>query len=97
MSFDWEIFQLGGFGLVRTEYESDLTCNHQVIGTSAYLAPEYAESGQITTKTDVFAFGVVLLELTTGRSTTEKGVEKRNLLEWVRKSVTHSISLLQYS
>ncbi|KAL8146014.1 hypothetical protein AgCh_003953 [Apium graveolens] len=75
---------LGGFGLARTEYESDLSCNQQVINTSEYLAPEYAESGHITTKADVYAFGVVLLELVTGRGTTEKIVEKRNLLEWAR-------------
>jgi serine/threonine protein kinase len=31
------------------------------------LAPEYAQSGEITEKTDVYSFGVVLVELVTGR------------------------------
>ncbi|KAK1396626.1 putative serine/threonine-protein kinase PBL6 [Heracleum sosnowskyi] len=75
---------LGGFGLARTEHKSDHSCNHQVIDTCGYLAPEYAESGHLTTKADVYAFGVVLLELATGRSSREKIVEKRNLLEWAR-------------
>jgi len=33
---------------------------------SSYLAPEYAETGQITEKADVYAFGVVLLEIIIG-------------------------------
>ncbi|KAL1817276.1 hypothetical protein ACET3Z_019850 [Daucus carota] len=81
---------LGGFGLERTEYESDPSCNHQVIGTSAYMAPEYAESGHLTTKADVYAFGVVLLELATGRNTTEKTIEKGGLLEWARPHIKES-------
>ena len=49
-----------------------------VVGTQGYLAPEYLEHGLITPKLDVFAFGVILLELLSGKEATfDDGGEKR--------------------
>jgi serine/threonine protein kinase len=79
---------LGDFGLARTQHEdsdksSDTT---RVVGTLGYLAPEYAESGKVSTKTDVYAFGVILLQLITGMRPTDKKLGGKSLVGWVRGS-----------
>ncbi|KAK7276263.1 hypothetical protein RIF29_17401 [Crotalaria pallida] len=55
-------------------------------GTFGYLAPEYFQHGKVSDKTDVYAFGVVLLELITGRKPIEvKGYPgEENLLLWAK-------------
>ncbi|KAF3773782.1 putative proline-rich receptor-like protein kinase [Nymphaea thermarum] len=57
-----------------------------VKGTFGYLAPEYFQHGKVSNKTDVYAFGVVLLELVTGRQPIETGrsAGDENLVQWVR-------------
>jgi len=47
------------------------------------LAPEYAESGKMSTKTDVYSFGVVLLQLITGMRTVDKRLGEKSLVGWV--------------
>ncbi|KAJ1419754.1 Tyrosine-protein kinase, active site [Sesbania bispinosa] len=59
------------FGLARWHSEWNINTEDRVIGTSGYLAPEYLEAGNLTYKVDVYAFGIVLLELITGRRISE--------------------------
>jgi len=53
-----------------------------------YLAPEYFQNGKVSDKTDVYAFGVVLLELITGRKPIEatRPHGEENLVQWVGNS-----------
>ena len=53
---------------------------------SGYVAPEYVLLGQLTEKADVFSFGVVLLELISGRFNTRPDLPQHQtyLLEWVK-------------
>ncbi|XVE69971.1 hypothetical protein DITRI_Ditri10aG0033900 [Diplodiscus trichospermus] len=60
--------QVTDFGLARWHSDQWIVgSEEQAIGTSGYLAPEYLDGGRITQKVDVYAFGVVLLELMTGQ------------------------------
>jgi serine/threonine protein kinase len=60
-----------------------------------YLAPEYASSGKLTERSDVFSFGVVLLELITGRKPVDasKPMGDESLVEWV--SYNNDFGILQ--
>ncbi|KAK1414245.1 hypothetical protein QVD17_29988 [Tagetes erecta] len=77
---------VGDFGLARWQPDGDTGEETRVIGTFGYLAPEYAQSGQITEKADVYSFGVVLVELVTGRKAVDLSRPKGQqcLAEWAR-------------
>ncbi|XP_060199545.1 inactive protein kinase SELMODRAFT_444075-like isoform X2 [Lycium barbarum] len=59
------------FGLARLYNEWEVSEDEHLIRTSRYLAPEYSNDGKVTEKVDVYAFGLVVLELITGRKTND--------------------------
>ncbi|PPR94269.1 hypothetical protein GOBAR_AA26405 [Gossypium barbadense] len=72
-----------GFAKLIPEGVSHMTT--RVKGTLGYLAPEYAMWGKVSESCDVYSFGILLLELLTGRKPIEKlpGGVKRTITEWV--------------
>jgi serine/threonine protein kinase len=72
---------------------SSFVTQGDVVGTFGYLAPEYFMYGKVSDKIDVYAFGVVLLELLSGREPIDlenpKGQE--SLVIWVRASSINRI------
>ncbi|KAK8605013.1 hypothetical protein V6N13_082473 [Hibiscus sabdariffa] len=77
----------GGFGTVYKgvlEDDGEKSMTTRLAGTFGYLAPEYAVMGKISTKVDVFSYGVVLMELVTGLTALDEGrsEETRYLAEW---------------
>lgn len=78
--------KLSDFGLAKIgPKEGEEHVATRVMGTFGYCAPEYAASGQLSTKSDIYSFGVVLLEIITGRRVfdTARGTEEQNLIDWV--------------
>ncbi|PWZ07975.1 putative glucuronosyltransferase [Zea mays] len=59
--------EVADFGLAKFTTDNNTHVSTRVMGTFGYLAPEYAASGKLTEKFDVFSFGVMLLELITGQ------------------------------
>ncbi|RZR97983.1 hypothetical protein BHM03_00027282 [Ensete ventricosum] len=78
--------KLSDFGLAKLGPVGDKShVSTRVMGTYGYCAPEYAMTGQLTVKSDIYSFGVVLLELITGRKAVEttKSHAEQNLVSWV--------------
>ncbi|KAJ7978468.1 LRR receptor-like kinase family protein [Quillaja saponaria] len=71
------------FGLARVVDAGDSHVSTMVAGTVGYVAPEYGQTWQATTKGDVYSFGVLAMELATGRRAVDGGEEC--LLEWARR------------
>jgi len=59
--------KIADFGLARFFAEDQSHVSTNVAGTLGYMAPEYALHGQLTEKVDVFGFGVLVLEVISGR------------------------------
>ncbi|OVA15863.1 Protein kinase domain [Macleaya cordata] len=76
--------KISDFGLAKLYDDKKTHISTRVAGTIGYLAPEYAMRGHLTEKADVFGFGVVALEILSGRPNSDTTLEtdKIYLLEW---------------
>lgn len=77
---------VGDFGLAKLLDRRDSHVTTAVRGTVGHIAPEYLSTGQSSEKTDVFGFGILLLELITGQKALDAGngqVQKGMILDWV--------------
>lgn len=80
--------KVADFGLVRLAPEGGKgSIETRLAGTFGYLAPEYAVTGRVTTKADVFSFGVILMEMITGRRALDETQpeDSVHLVTWFRR------------
>ncbi|XP_002964459.2 receptor-like serine/threonine-protein kinase ALE2 isoform X2 [Selaginella moellendorffii] len=83
--------KVSDFGLAKAASE-ELTghISTRVMGTFGYVAPEYAMTGHLLVKSDVYSYGVVLLELLSGRKPVDmsRAQGQENLVTWARPLLT---------
>ncbi|XP_020585731.1 proline-rich receptor-like protein kinase PERK1 [Phalaenopsis equestris] len=92
LDFNFEA-KVSDFGLAKIASETNTHVSTRVMGTFGYLAPEYASTGKLTDKSDVFSFGVMLLELITGRQPFDSNQSflDDSLVDWARPLLARAI------
>ncbi|XP_066315137.1 cysteine-rich receptor-like protein kinase 34 isoform X1 [Miscanthus floridulus] len=92
--------KISDFGLARAFWgDESREVTKRPVGTLGYMSPEYAYYGHVSTKSDMFSFGVIVLEIVTGQRNSSPSVEdgsNRNLLsyvweKWRRGSVAETV------
>ncbi|XP_006836383.2 putative serine/threonine-protein kinase [Amborella trichopoda] len=75
--------KISDFGLAKLFPNNETHISTRVAGTIGYLAPEYAIRGHLTRKADIYSFGVLMLEIISGRCNTDRRLplEDHYLLE----------------
>ncbi|KAL2346133.1 hypothetical protein Fmac_000133 [Flemingia macrophylla] len=77
--------KVADFGLAKFNQDNNTHVSTRVMGTFGYMAPEYASTGKLTDKSDVFSFGIMLLELISGRLPVDNtGEDEDTLVDWAR-------------
>ncbi|XP_057855606.2 LRR receptor kinase BAK1 isoform X2 [Cryptomeria japonica] len=84
---------MGDFGLAKLMNYKDIHVATDVCGTIGHIAPEYISTGKSSEKTDVYAYGIMLLELITGQRAFDLARLANNddvlLLDWVKAKLTN--------
>ncbi|XP_037441873.1 receptor-like cytoplasmic kinase 176 isoform X1 [Triticum dicoccoides] len=84
--------KLTGFGLaVNGPVGEECHLSTRIMGTYGYAAPEYVATGHLTQKCDIYGFGVLLLEMLSGRRALDpdRPAEEPHLVDWARPYLKH--------
>ncbi|XP_068492439.1 cysteine-rich receptor-like protein kinase 6 [Phaseolus vulgaris] len=92
--------KLSDFGMARiVEMDHNCTNTNKIVGTYGYMSPEYAMLGQFSEKSDIFSFGVMILEIITGKRSintyeSHNGVEGLLGYVWKQRENQDLLSIL---
>ncbi|CAN1164855.1 Receptor-like kinase TMK4 [Linum perenne] len=89
--------KVSDFGLVKHATDGKQSMETRLAGTFGYLAPEYATTGRVSRKVDVYAFGVILMEMITGRKALDESMEDEtgHLVTWFRMMMNNGNQNIQ--
>ncbi|XP_030950245.1 probable serine/threonine-protein kinase At1g01540 [Quercus lobata] len=83
--------KVSDFGLAKLLGSEKSYVTTRVMGTFGYVAPEYASTGMLNERSDVYSFGILLMEIISGRNPVDysRPAGEVNLVEWLKTMVTN--------
>ncbi|XP_059623898.1 probable serine/threonine-protein kinase At1g01540 [Cornus florida] len=83
--------KVSDFGLAKLLGSETSYITTRVMGTFGYVAPEYASTGMLNERSDVYSFGILIMEIISGRNPVDYGqpTEEVKLVEWLKKMVAN--------
>ncbi|KAG6434768.1 hypothetical protein SASPL_106410 [Salvia splendens] len=87
---DWHA-KVSDFGLAKLIGSEKSYITTRVMGTFGYVAPEYASTGMLNERSDVYSFGILIMEIITGRNPVDysRPEGEVNLVEWLKTMVSN--------
>ncbi|XP_045805682.1 probable LRR receptor-like serine/threonine-protein kinase At3g47570 [Trifolium pratense] len=86
------VAHVGDFGISKLLDEGHSKAHTQTLATIGYVAPEYGSKGVVSVKGDVYSYGIMLMEMFTGKKpTNEMFAEELTLKMWISESMHNSI------
>ncbi|KAI4383406.1 hypothetical protein MLD38_009248 [Melastoma candidum] len=82
--------KVSDFGLAKLLGSDNSYVTTRVMGTFGYVAPEYASTGMLNERSDIYSFGILIMEIISGRNPVDysRAPEEVNLVDWLKKMVT---------